>query len=73
MKFNLTISLFILAVITLSSTLNAQTIYEETFDDGLAQDWVTVGGSWVVQEKQYRHNYTDGVHLAVYSKSKFKN
>ena len=61
------------ALIFFSSTINAQTVYEETFDDGLAQDWVTVGGSWIVQESAYRHNYTDGVHLAVYSNANFTN
>jgi len=66
-------SLFIIIGIAFSSTIIAQTVYEETFTDGQARDWVAVGGSWIVQESQFRHNFTDGVHFAVYSKSNFKN
>ena len=73
MKKYISKSFLLIIVITFSSAIEAQTVYEENFDDGLAQDWVTVGGSWLVQEKQYRHNFTDGIHLAVYSKSNFKN
>ena len=73
MKIN-KLHLVILGVLMLfSSMIQAQAVYEETFEDGLAQDWITVGGSWVVQDKQYRHNFTDGVHMAIYSKSNFKN
>ncbi len=73
MKQNILITIVLIIFTVFSTAIKAQTVYEENFDDGLAQDWATVGGSWLVQEKQYRHNFTDGVHLAVYSKSNFKN
>ncbi len=73
MKINIIYLIILVVVIFSSLTIKAQTVYEETFDDGLAQDWQTVGGSWVVEDKQYRHKFTDGVHMAVYSKSNFKN
>lgn len=69
-------TLLIIALFSLYGSFNskAQTInYAEDFNDNLAQDWKTSGGNWVIEEFQYFHRYTDGIHMAIYNGSTFFN
>jgi hypothetical protein len=52
---------------------NGQLNYTENFDDGLAQNWKSNSGTWVVESKQMHHSSTDGVDVSFYEGTTFFN
>lgn len=52
---------------------NGQLNYTENFDDGLAQNWKSISGTWAVESKQMHHTSTDGIDITVYDGTTFYN
>jgi len=52
---------------------NGQLNYTENFDDGLAQNWKSNSGTWLVESKQMHHTSTDGIDITVYDGTTFYN
>lgn len=46
-------------------------IYFEDFNDGEAQDWLSVNGTWNVVDNQYRNSTNEGIEFSVYHGSTF--
>jgi len=57
-------------IITVKSE-TGEIIYFEDFNDGEAQDWLPLAGTWNVENNQYRNSTSNGIENCIYNGSTF--
>lgn len=60
------------APVNIRVKIEAGTIYyTEDFNDGLAQDWSPLSGTWELNEEEYQHTSADGASISIYTATTF--